>query len=181
MTRAAKSKKPETQGRVRAVVPATEPLCDNVLTFQSHPLIQVKEDNPGSYPCVLEILLRPSGARISICYYGNDGNDGYTQHVPISPADFEAFVEFGRAHSFTSAPEGKSPDDWTVREDPVVQIGSEKLDSQSYLEIVLRPDGVSFSAIVKNHDGETTQMIMRISPASFQAIIERCRTHRFEV
>jgi hypothetical protein len=152
------------------VPPATSALTfPSDLTFQKHPLLQIKEETPDSDD-LLEILLRPDGVRFMI--YSDDGR---VISVHISPADFGAFVECGHAHHFQTS----APGDWTFRENPLLQIMSEQRDGNSYLEILLRPDGASFEISARDHEGLFHARHVRVSPANFKTLIERCHTHRF--
>lgn len=150
-----------------------------VLTFQRHPLLQIRDEDP-SCDATLEILLRPDGVRIAVyVLYENEGVSR-SLSVYVSPTDFEAFVESARAHHFeASAPDNKPPNDVALKENPLLQLVSESLDRSNYLEILLRPDGVSFALTANDHEGFAYEHVVRISPTSFEALVARCRTHRF--
>lgn len=149
--------------------------ADGPSTFQMYPLLQVKDEDPQSND-VLEILLRHDSVRFAIYHLGDEG---FAHSLHVSPTDFEAFVECGRAHSF--APTAADPAaDPALRENPLILIASEKQDSKSYLEILLRPDGASFALTACDRAGDFMELMVRVSPQSFRAIVDRGRTHRFE-
>ena len=148
------------------------------LTLEEHTLLQIKDEDPNLTDSI-EVVLRSDGARIAtICCFEEESR---TMALHVSPADFSALVERGRAHSFAaSLPEDKAPI-WTFREDPLLQIRGIDLDPRVYLEIVLRPDGVTFASSTYDHVGAPRGQHVRITPTSFQALIDRCRTHRFAI
>jgi hypothetical protein len=164
--------------KVKEVAPKAA--AANDLTFQKHPLLQIRDEDPECAGDLLEILLRPDSVRITTICCSENGWRSHSLH--ITPADFEAFVECGRAHCFdVRTPDDKPPEPWTFRENPLLQFLGETLDRDHYVEILLRPDGVSFSMSARDHEGIPREQIVYISPANFKAIIERCRTHRFGI
>lgn len=163
--------------RKRTNVPAAA-VAVTGLTLQRHTLLQIKDVDPDGDDH-LEIVLGSDDVRVAMYCYINDGG-GRLLSLRVSPADFAIFVEQGRAHSFAVVPpEGAKPQDWTFREDPILRIWD--MDKRGFLEIVLRSDGVSFVASASDPTGIWYEHFVRITPASFQALVARGQTHQFEV
>lgn len=132
-----------------------------------YPLIQVHGANPEGG--TLQLGLRADSARF--CVYAPGYN---TLSIPITPVDFETFVEWGRAQHF-------GPTEAPITEGPCLEILSNDLP-QDYIEVRISPDSVTFAITIPLPDAPTEahETRVRISPEQFTALIERCRQHQFK-
>lgn len=67
----------------------------------------------------------------------------------------------------------------TMTERPFLQINDEDPSRHSFLEIALGAEDVTFSVTHIDVNERMHIQTVRVTPADFEALIERCRTHRF--
>lgn len=165
-----------TQSKKKNAVP--EPTDVHALTFQRHPLFTIFDEDPDGHRR-LEILLRPDGVRIAV-YPDWQEADARVLIANVSAADFAVFIEYGRAHVFESPESNQNspPDPPTFSESWLLQIASDPLDLHNYVEICVRPDGVSFTVTASDHEGLVREQMVRISSVDFKTLIDSVDRHK---
>ena len=155
--------------------PATTAAAAHILTFQRQPLFQIIDEDPSCYG-LLEIVIRLGGVRIATYRYYEGEDVSRVLSVHVSSADFGAFVEYARAQCFeahASEPiQNPPPDPPTFWESWLLQIASDPLTVDNYVEICLRPDGASFTVTASDHEGIVREQMVRSSSVDFKALVE---------